>query len=50
MICFLMFEVLGEDYICIVKVKGLNIICIVFVYVLCNVLIFVVIVVGLIVG
>lgn len=47
MICFLMLEVLGEDYICIVCVKGLICMWVIIVYVLCNVMLLVVIVIGL---
>lgn len=50
MICLVMFEVLCEDYVCIVCVKGLLLVWVVFVYVLCNVLILVLMVFGLQVG
>lgn len=47
MICVSMVEVFKEDYVCIVKVKGCSFFRVIFVYILCNVLIFVMIIVGL---
>lgn len=47
MICLLMLEVFGEDYICIVCVKGLIWMWVIVIYVLCNVMLLVVMVIGL---